>query len=182
MSLLHLKNPSPTKRSRTTITMIPMQTSGGQNFVRRTGSKRPVDKALIAITHVGLAAAQLTTTLVTVTFPCTIVGLRWDITTIATAGTAAPKFHWAIVKVQDGNTVKTLGTGNGGTLYAPEQNVMAFGATVVAPSDQAGSMRYEGSTKTMRKMMGGDVLMFICLGEATNTQEVRGAIQFFCKT
>ena len=69
-----------------------------------------------------------------------------------------------------------------GTLYEPEQNVMAYGRGINTASAVATGMHYNGSTKTMRKLMGGDKLVFIMLGEATNTSSLEGCFQFFCKT
>ncbi len=68
-------------------------------------------------------------------------------------------------------------------MYAPEQNVMVWGFRVIAPFDKVGSAEsWTGSTKIMRKLLGGDQLIFIAVAEGTNTVEVRGGIQFFCRT
>ncbi len=96
------------------------------------------------------------------------------------AGTAVSKIAWAIVLVPDGDTVNTLAIADTNTLYAPEQNVLAFG--VGLPQTTSNGSRFEGSTKTMRKMKGGDVLMIVAVAEATNTLDLFGCIQFFCKT
>ncbi len=149
---------------------------------RRTGGKRPVDKLLINVIKSGVAGSTVTTTLVTATFPCTVVGLRWDISAACDAGTALGKVAWAIIILKDGETVNNLGTSDAGTLYNPEQNVMTWGNSILTGADQATIERWTGDTKTMRKLMGGDKLMFLVVGEATNTAEVRGTIQFFCKT
>ena len=162
------------------IPTVPMQQ---QVVVRRTGGRRPVDKLMVCIAAVNLVGTQLSTTLTTVTFPCTIVGLRWDLSSLTTAGTAPATYAWAIVKVSDGNSANALAFSNGATLYQPEQNVMAFGVGMNTPEDTIGGpLRWVGSTKTMRKMMAGDTLQFIHVGEATNAQEVLGCVQFFCKT
>lgn len=154
-----------------------------QSFVRHTGHKRPVDKLLVIVTKSGVDGTQVSTTLTTVTFPCTIVGLRWDISAVTTAGTNPATMQWAIVKVSEGNSANTIATGDGNTLYAPEQDVMTWGVGVNTPEDTIGHpLVWQGDTKTMRKMMGGDQLLFIARGEATNVQEIRGCIQFFCKT
>ena len=64
--------------------------------------------------------------------------------------------------------------------YAPEQNVLAFGHGSM--DNNVDTQQFEGNTKTMRKFMGGDQLLFIVLGAATNTTNVQGIIQFFCKS
>lgn len=66
------------------------------------------------------------------------------------------------------------------TFYAPEQNVMAFGHGL--PQTGSNGVKFEGSTKTMRKMRGGDLLQIVAVAEATNLLEFFGAVQFFCKT
>ena len=139
-----------------------------------------MDKLLIAVTKDAVAAAQVASVLVTVTFPCTIVGLRWMISFVQDAGTGTPTGYWAIIKVVDGNAPKTMGGSDQGVFYAPEQNVLAFG--VFSIDNNTETKIFEGSTKTMRKMMGGDTLQFITIGTATNTFAVRGIVQFFCKT
>ena len=141
-----------------------------------------MDKLLIVVSLNSLNATQQQTILTTATFPCTIVGLRWNISVFATAGTAACDFFWAIVKVPDGNTASAMAISDGAVLYAPEQSVMTWGCADVAPGDNPDTVTFTGDTKTMRKMMGGDKLIFICKGEATNETGVRGIVQFFCKT
>jgi len=179
-----ITNPRPAKRRFTT--SVPIIRSSMQPMVvqrafgRTTGSKRPVDKNLIAIAITGLDATDQTTTLVTATFPCTIVGLRWDFSVIQTGGTGICTFHWCIVILRDGLTQPTIAVSDAATFYNPEQDVMAFGATSIDNNTQ--TKQYMGSTKTMRKMMGGDKLVFVCKGIATNTSRADGVIQFFCKT
>ena len=56
------------KRSRTT----------GVSVIH-SAAKRPIDKNLKYVKKTGVAATQVSTTLFTATFPCTVVGLRWSI-------------------------------------------------------------------------------------------------------
>ncbi len=185
----HLSNPKHKKFRKLNPLNIPFITpvlsssmNPAQHVFRHT-PKRPVDKNLIIVSQTSLDSTQQATVLATVTFPCTIVGLRWDISSATSAGTGIASIAWAIVKVSQGDTVNTLATGDGSTLYAPEQNVMTWGVGLNIPEDTIGhGLVWIGDTKTMRKMMGGDTLQFIARGEATNLQEIRGCIQFFCKT
>ena len=145
--------------------------------------RRPIDKSLISVTKSAQDGTQSETDLLTVTFPCTIVGLRWNISAIAAAGTAPANCYWAIVVVRDGDSADTMGVSDGATFYNPEQNVLTFGCAALAPNNLASSATvWTGDTKTMRKMKGGDKLKLIVLGESTNTHEFRAIIQFFCKT
>ncbi len=152
---------------------------GGRTF--QVSQKRPIDKQLIVVNKDGVDATQVTTTLITATFPCTITGLRWQISTDRAAGTGTGQFYWAIVLVKDGNSANNLAVSDQATFYKPEQNVLAFG--VGALEDEGPDSRLaEGSTKTMRKLMGGDALIFITKGVATNTTNFDAIVQFFCKS
>ncbi len=172
--------PFKRRRSVQLVPTVPM--AGPAAIFRTTGSRRPVDKALINVLKNGVTATQVSTQLVSATFPCTIVGLRWDLSFATDAGTSQGDYQWAIIILRDGVTVSTMNSSDAGTLYAPEQDVMAFGRGLTLGSGIGSVAHYMGDTKTMRKLMGGDKLLFIMLGEATNTQACRGCIQFFCKT
>jgi len=77
--------------------------------------------------------------------------------------------------------VGTLSHTDGGSLYDPEQNVLAFGAfnSYSKPSE---AFVVEGSTKSMRKIKTGDQLVFITLGQNTETHALTGVVQYFLKT
>lgn len=156
---------------------VPMQQV---QVVRTTGARRPVDKIMVVLSKDGINATQQTTQLVAVTFPCTIVGLRWDFSVFQDAGTGTSLPFWCIMVVKDGVTIPVMAVGDGGDFVTPEQNVMVFGAAAIDNNVEA--QHFSGSTKTMRKMMGGDQLIFALRANATNTVGVRGVIQFFCKT
>lgn len=162
------------------IPMFVVPQGGGFRGSRTTGGKRPIDKLLINISKDGLANSQTQTILTTATFPCTVVGLRWDIVMAQDAGTGNAFVKWAIVVVRDGNAASTLATSDGSDTYTPEQDVMTYGQVAIDNNTEA--YRNSGTTKTMRKLMGGDLLIFIALGSATNTVAVRGVVQLFCKT
>ncbi len=174
-------NPAPTQRRRLQIRAQFNRPNMVAPFVfRTTGSRRPVDKQLTSIFKDGVDGTQVATTLVTVTFPCTIVGLRWDIVAAQDAGTGLATGSWAIVVLRDGVTQPTIALSDASQFYNPEQDVMSFGQWAI--DNNTHTVQNIGSTKTMRKMMGGDKLVFIAVGVATNTSAIRGVIQFFCKT
>ena len=156
------------KRSRTT----------GVSIIR--SAKRPIDKNLKYIKKTGVNATQVSTTLFTATFPCTVVGLRWSMDAYQDAGTGAANILWAVVIVRDGNSANNMGASDAADFYTPEQDVLAFGHGSM--DNNVDTQHWEGTTKTMRKFMGGDVLQFITLGANTNTSNVQGIIQFFCKS
>jgi len=146
-------------------------------------TRRPVDKQIITISKEGVTGTGFTTTLFTATFPCTIQGLRIDLNVVQDAGTSPGGYTWVIIILRDGMTQGTVATGDASVLYAPEQDVLMFGkgkgrSNAVGMNNQYRQL----STKTMRKFMGGDKLVFIGFGETTNTSAFGGAVQFFCKT
>ncbi len=144
-------------------------------------TKRPIDKNLVTVGFTGITGTQQNTTIFTATFPCTITGIRWSMDAFADAGTATGLNAWCIQVVKDGLAAQTMALSTGADFLTPEVNVVAFGAGLTQ-GDQGSSKNYDGTTKTMRKMMGGDLLVFSAIGQATNTTRMFGVIQFFCKT
>lgn len=160
----------------------PMQVFQG-NPGRVFAHKRPVDKAIIVINKDVIDATASNTVLVTVTFPCTIVGIRWDLSFFADGGSSITSVRWDLLIVKEGNAVGATSSTDGATFHDPEQNVIVHGFTALAPGDGNQNPRiFAGETKSMRKMMGGDQFFFSMTGEATNTVGCRGIVQFFCKT
>lgn len=146
------------------------------------GAKRPIDKNLIAISQ-SVTTAQTSTDLLTATFPATVTGLRWSMN-IRGSTTAHQLVSWAIVIVKDGLSASTISQSDGAAMYQPEQNVLAFGSVATLDSDAGtgnGSYNWEGSTKSMRKLMGGDKLVLIAKANA-NTATYAGVVQFFTKS
>jgi len=146
-------------------------------------STRPIDKKLIVISHNDVANTQVTTNLYTAVFPVTITGLRWDIDSVhdATATTGdVGVYSWAIVHLREGTVISTISTSDASTMYAPEQNVLAFASGMNLHKNQVSTQ--EGATKTMRKLQGGDQLVWVGVGESTHTTGFQGVIQFFTKS
>jgi len=147
----------------------------------QVSQKRPIDKSLKTVSKTFASAGKQSTVLTTVTFPCTITGLRWELT--ATPGPVSAYLNWAIVVVRDGNSVNDLATSDGSTFYEPEQDVLTFGTSLIFENDTnvGGVIRWEGSTKSMRKMMGGDQLVFVVQSTQVGILTA-GVIQYFCKS
>jgi len=158
---------------------------------QRTGSTpRPISKSLRLINLVGLEVDGSEHDLLTADFPCTVVGIRWDLSTNI-HNTMIPGadhyLNWIIVVVKEGNTLNQMvnGTGQNNNIYNPQQNVLAFGTTIMAGSEESSARTWVGGTKTMRKLQTGDKLVFAAnIGTTTNavSQAIFGAVQFFCKT
>ncbi len=149
-------------------------------LVRTFKSQRPIDKQLIAINLTNIDATQQNTTLITATFPCTLVGIRWSLGVIQDGGTTVSSNFWCINILRDGVTQPAISKTNAASFFTPETNCLAFGVALI--DNNTNEVSFEGNTKTMRKMQGGDKLIFSSLGDASNTSRVLGVIQFFCKT
>ncbi len=159
-----------------------MSKKNGNGVVFRK-STRPIDKRLIFISKSVTGVTQVATNLLTVTIPCTITGLRWNISVLNQLSTSSIDCHWAIVVIRDGLAASIMAFSDGAEFYTPEANVLAFGTVILSKVDTVGSRNhlFEGVTKTMRKMMGGDVLEFIVTSSNGVSLNVRGIVQYFCK-
>lgn len=108
--------------------------------------------------------------------------MRWDLNYLSTSAVDKCVF-WALAIVRDGNVPSTMGSSTGVDLYAPEQDVFTHGtACLVSDAADNGGMLYKSQshTKTMRKFMGGDQLVFVSNATA-GTSTVFGTFQYFCK-
>jgi len=144
--------------------------------------QRPIDKSLIVINK-AVADLQVETNLMTVTFPCTVTGIRWDLSCL-NDNAAQDTISWAVVLVKDGNQAGIMSNGDGSTFYSPEQNVLTYGiARMHGNANGSGTQHFfEGSTKTMRKLQSGDVLKLIIRGFIAGNKQCVGVFQFFCKS
>ncbi len=156
------------------------QRTGVNTFV--VSQKRPIDKGLVVVSS-AVSSTQQETVLITATFPCTATGLRWDMSFYGDT-TGANNGFWCIAIVRDGNAAATISLTDGAQLYQPEQDVLAFGSFHFSDLDGGtGSAQQDisGSTKSMRKLMGGDKLVFV--HKSTNIRgTVSGCVQIFCKS
>jgi len=160
------------------------KTSAASTTTRR--AKRPIDKKLTNVSLTNIVAAKQEVDLyAAATFPGTITGVRWSLTVRKTGGTAVTKGNmaWSIVIVPAGTTTSTMTLANAGSLYDPEQNVIAFGRFSLWDSaTNNDAMQFEGSTKAMRKLKAGDKLVLNTFGTATERCDIDGTVQFFYKT
>jgi hypothetical protein len=111
------------------------------------------------------------------------VGIRWVGAVKCNIATDT-HYTWAIVKVTDGDSPNNMSLSNGSSLYTPEQNVLAFGHGWVGATNSAGPIIHDfmGNTKTMRKLMDGDQLVFIATATQAAAANLNATVQFFCKT
>ncbi len=153
------------------------------NIVR--AARRPIDKEIKVVLQTATSAAQTSTTLKTTTFPCTVVGIRWNVSILQQVTTADSRVVWAIVVIPDGQSASTMAISNAADFYQPEQNVITWGIATLRDSDVGSGpsiIRVEGFTKTMRKLAGGDVLAFIGLSSVVDSSQIFAVVQFFCKS
>ncbi len=150
-----------------------------------SGPKRPIDKQIINVDQSSVGTSQVQTDLFTATFPCTITGIRWELSNANLLTTGTPRYQWAIVLLRDGETASVMSSSNASSFYQPEQNVLSWSSGLVRDTDIGGgpTIKYDsGSTKTMRKLMGGDKIIFIAIASAASSLLISGSVQFFCKT
>ena len=157
----------------------------------RVAATRPIDKSLIFVAKTAVASTQQETALITATTACTVVGLRWSIMFEGDAGTETNPhdYVWGIILVLDGDSVNNAAQADAGAFFEPEQNLLVFGVGS-SRMDASGSTsqvaeqnnRWDGHTKTMRKLRIGDRLLFFVKGIATETVRCRGVVQLFCKS
>ena len=156
----------------------------------RVAAPRPIDKSLISISQATVGATKVSTTLITATTTCTLVGLRWNHYIEGDAGTEGNRhdYVWWISYIQDGENATNPDITDGNSFLQPEQNVLAYGVGT-SRMDAAGqnvdvpfNPHWSGSTKTMRKLRIGDRVQFHVQGVATETVRCRGAVMFFCKS
>lgn len=174
-------------RSRTMSSRKRRRGSDGRAIVVQQRQIRPIDKKIVSVSFANVATStQQGTTLLQATFPCTVAGLRWDVNLVNNSANETV-IDWAIVLDKEGLTTGTLTLSNGGDVYVPEQNVLAWGRECLeATSSPCGepTRKSIGVTKTMRKLQVGDIIAFIVKHQigATIDYDVRAAVQFFCKS
>ena len=146
--------------------------------------KRPIDKQLISVSQ-SIGTTQTDTKILDITFPTTVVGLRWYLTFNATLTSGPGTLSWAIVVVRDEETANLMDRNDAATFYSPEQNCLTFGLVRLADADAgAGPLTtvFADSTKTMRKLAVGDELHVIADGSAASMGTFNGVVQFFTKS
>lgn len=141
-------------------------------------SRRPMDKIIKTIKVADVSSgAQTSTTLATATYPGTIVGLRWELSFVKT--TNSGNVAWAIVLVREGASADTITLTDAAAFYQPEQNVLACGVLGLDTTDRDIIV---GDTKAMRKLQGGDQLLFLTYADVVSCASCSGTVQFFVKT
>ena len=85
-----------------------------------------------------------------------------------------------IIRAKESTTIASISATGGASVYEPEEEVMAFGRWAIDNNTE--TKLFNGDTKTMRKLQSGDQIVFIALGVATDTCNLEGVVQFFCKT
>ena len=149
-------------------------------------SARPIDKRLVWCSHTLTTGGDSTAVVSSSGIPCTAVGFRWSIAVRSSLATAGHSGMWAMVVVPDGESVNSVSTTDGNDLYTPEQNVLAFGVftfnDVDANTGGNEVQRYDGSTKTQRKLRAGDSIYLISQSTAASSGTLVGIVQMFCRT
>lgn len=144
-------------------------------------TKRPIDKRLKAFGGDLTTTAQDSNIVYAASYPGTVTGLRWEISAINNNTAAANNITWAIVVNRDGLAPPTLGFN--GDFYTPEENVLAFGQQVIHAKGTGDSKGvWQGNTKTMRKLQGGDEILLLVRTSVNASMTYVGLVQMFVKT
>jgi len=146
-----------------------------------TKKSRKINKELIYVDHAITNTTQVASVLINITYPCTLVGLRWDLHYVCSS-TSDVVVTWCIVKVPDTTSASTMSQTDETSFYRPEADVLTFGilgATSNNGSRGPGMEHVTGSIKTKRKMQVNDDLTFLTKAVNTSTSTLRGIIQFF---
>lgn len=127
---------------------------------RSSRMRRPIDKANKNIVLTNAVTQQTVDLLDARTYPGTVTGLRWEFVFGPPAATNVG-LSWAIVVVKDAAApaASSLSLSNDAAIYQPEQMMLAGGIIDVQSTDN--SLHISGKTKSMRKLMVGDILQFI---------------------
>jgi len=142
---------------------------------------RKINKELIYIDHPITNTTQVASVLINITYPCTLVGLRWDLL-YSCSSTSDVVVTWCIVKVPDTTSASTMSQTDETSFYRPENDVLTFGITGATSNDGnrgPGLEHVTGSIKTKRKMQVNDDLTFLTKAANTSVSTLRGIIQFF---
>jgi len=141
---------------------------------------RPKDKQIQTVALAVSGGTRSDLTLATITFPGTIAGLMWDLGGGAPTGGFCNAI-WIISVIRQGLAPSQINLASG-NMIQPEQNVMAWGCVSMDTAAAAGTSvwRETGRTKSMRKLMGGDILNLSCRAIGAGVAfTLFGAVQFF---
>ena len=129
------------------------------------------DKILVNNSGALTGNTQSNTLLYTAEEAGVLKGLRVNGAIRDTASAAAPSCYWVITVIKEGYTPNAINTGNG-VLYAPEQDVWAFGTGIASFETATGDSwiyQFDVSPKTRRRIKKGDklYLSIICTQNAS---------------
>lgn len=174
-----------------------------RRFKRASGyqrAKRPIDKSIVqfAFNHATPNTVQQQFKIYPLgaggaTFPGTITGLRWSIQAQPGVLNAlnSNSTYYVIVRVRENTAVQPINiagptpdTATGGSLYNPEQDVMAAGCLQWGQGTTSVNVTEGdiGTTKTMRKLMTGDSIHLAVRSVFNVPCVVIGFVEYFYKT
>ncbi len=127
---------------------------------------------------------QVSTTVLTTTFPCTLSAVKYSIGVFNNAAASSRVFRWALVFVADGNSANTISFVDAADFYTPEQHIIAFGSANLSETggDGAPTAHWNRSLSTRVNMRTGDLILFLCAAESGTDLFVDGTVQLLCKT
>ena len=143
-------------------------------------SKRIVDKAIIAVSHVGQGTTQNQTTIRTVPERETTIRIVGNIACVEDAPAGDARLGMAIVIVSKGLSVGNLDITNNNTFYATPENVLWH---QMVPFNAGDGQEYNLviDVRGMRKLRKDDTVLFILDASLASTADVAGVLTYFCK-
>jgi len=138
-------------------------------------TKRSKAKTLVCAQTNTTGTTQANEKLFGATYPCTVAGMRWEVTIQNLTG-SLQNVMWAVYILREGNTHPPLSTT---LIMAPEQNCIAWGVTILGTANNGESnVMWTDKTKSMRKLQGGDQVFWSVKSTGGDVAFV-AAFQFF---
>ncbi len=131
--------------------------------------------------NINVTTSQASRTLLTVTFPCTLKNILYNLSASTQSSTANGTLFWAVVYAGDGNTANTISITDNNVFYAPEQDVLAFGVAKMQQNDieESSVVQWQRQIKTSTSMRSGDTIRMIAISN-NPTMTLTGAIRLLC--
>lgn len=123
-----------------------------------------------------------TRTILSATYPCTIVQYKLEATAHCIAATAdVQNWFWALLLVKDGYNANTPTIADTNNFYKPEQNVITWGKGLGmgVTNDYYPPTKISRSEKCNLRLQAGDTIQLIALGTNANAiVDFYGAVEY----
>ena len=142
--------------------------------------RRPVERQCLTVNRT-VTNTQSSNNLFTASNALTYTGGSIQVSCAQAQSASAATMRWALVIVREGLTPTTLSMTDGGTMFLPEQDVLAAGS-FTSPTGTTVSIASEfHKLKSMRKMKEGDTLLWLTISSVATSFVLNGVINLFFK-